>query len=197
MLLFRFLKINLKKSKQKRKRTSLFLFFVWIVAEAGAITTHTEIRTEPDLTIIQTINNSDNGVSILNSLENGYQSRVLIQVRLYKKKPHSFFSRGDELVKSLEISKDAVIDIFSKNYKLSFNNESSYYESKVDFLENFLSEEFFLPLVIQENRDYYLKIRTTLINKLYLKPFNIMYLFNFKNKYTTDWKVLSLFQDKG
>lgn len=197
MLLRLYLKRNLKRNNLRGKIFFLCIFFILFTFNATAITSQFDITLDPDITIKQNIQCSDEK-SLFYSLEEGYRSQIFTQIRLYRKKSPPYWIPGDELLKSIDITKDAEFDIFSQCYKLIDNEKTALYESEPEFIEKFLTNEICLSLnniEINPFDTYYVKIRSTLINKLYLAPFNILYLFNTNNRLTTGWLKKDVFQD--
>jgi len=183
------LKRNLKKNSIRGKLIFPLFFLLITVFQSEAISAQIEIESSPELTIYHKIHDVDVS-ALFDSLDQGYQSQIYLQIRLYKKKtlPYSLF--GDELIENLKIYKDADVDIFSKNYNLSNNKSISYFENKLSFLTSFLNHEIKVPgdiINVRELDSYYVKIRATLIKKIYLQPFNILHLTNFNDLVTTGW----------
>jgi hypothetical protein len=188
MQLLPFLKRSLKRNKWG-KYLFLILLQNFFLFNSAAISVDMKIKTDSCMTIFQNIQES-NKESLLKSLNQGHQSEILIQVRLYKKRSQIYSLLGDELIDSLEINKKAKIDIFSNTYALSNNELTSYFDKESDFLEHYLNSEILIPLEnveMNKTSSYYIKTKTTLIKKLYLKPFNIFYLFDLKNRISTGW----------
>jgi len=191
------LKRNLKKNNFRGKWIFPLFFFLIIAFESEAISAQIEIKSSPELTIHHKINDV-NISALFDSLDQGYKSQIYIQIKLYRKRslPYSIF--GDELIDNVKIYKDADIDIFSKSYNLTENEKISFFDNKLTFLNSFLNHEITVPdnkRITNEISNYYVKIKATLINKIYLQPFNILHLINFNDLNTTGWLYRELVQE--
>lgn len=136
---------------------------------------------------------------LLENLKQNHKSKIIIQCRLYRKMklPYSLF--GDELITELEITTKAEIDIFSKTYKITYYDETLFFEKKEDFLDHYFNYQIIIPassINVNDLEFYYVKIKLTLIDKEYIEPFNIFYLTKMLNRNTTGWLHMDLKQEK-
>lgn len=198
------LQLFLKKNSRKNKliisaKANLILFFLFsgaftIIAQTADL----KVVTAPNYIIYCNISDVDT-LQLNNSLTEGFESQILFQVKLFKKreKPFSFF--GDEMIEELEIIKNAEFDIFTDSFKIITDNSNVLYLNNFkDFLDEYLQNKIeFSPenFIIRELNTYYVKIKVSLINKLYIEPFNIFYLLNYKYRITTGWVTSNITQE--
>ena len=192
-----FLKRNLKRSK-KSSRTLIILLYLFISnIPTWAITSQVQIKSTPTITITHNLINADTS-RILEAINSGYTSLIVLQVRIYKKRDFPYSILGDEVIEELEIVKEAKADIFSESYIVECDQKISYYTEKRELIDRFLTMELEIPhinIIPGELKSHYVKMKATIINKDYISPFNIFYLINFKNKITTGWIDYPLQQD--
>ncbi len=80
---------------------------------------------------------------ILNSIDSGYVSQIIIEYRLYKQK--ETFLAKDTLIGSSKRSSLIEIDIISQLYRLNKDNIVSYYSREERLMEEFLTDIFYIP----------------------------------------------------
>lgn len=194
------LRLYLKRSLKRNKIVRFNILCLSLVLlgynSLNAISADLEIDYSENPVILCRIDDADT-MRLLESLKQGYASEVKIEVLLLKKrkKPYSFF--GDLLIGDFEISRKAERDFFSELLMLKEIGKESYFNDANEFLNNFFSYEISVPENFRYINDpgiHYFKIRTSLVYRLYIEPFNIFYLLDHKNRSTTGWIVKKIEQ---
>lgn len=163
-----------------------------------AISADLKIEISKNISIFCFLKGADNS-QLIQSLQNGNKSEMTVQIRLYKKRKRPFYLFGDKLVNEFELIKISEKDLFSNSYIIKEKEQKTYYESVESLLDNYFHNAIELSsnnLVIDEASAYYVKVKATLVNRLYVEPFHIFNLLNYRESSTTGWIVSNLIQDR-
>lgn len=184
---------------QNSKRNSFLLtgLIISIVALFGGAD-HSEIYSLhlPVITYHFIDNDSSSLLSILNE---GSSSRISFFVEIRSKKHSSPFNSKSVYKKSFSYT--ASRNLISREFLIKGDDgsEQSFTDS-TDFLNHFLSFQFKIPEEIFDSIDLSadsLKIRGILVKRVYVEPFHIFQLFDYKNRISKKWTIINLEQEEN
>lgn len=189
MLLRLFLKRSLKKNNYIKLIVIGFCLFLWGVNNLYSLSAQLSAYSDGNIVIKSSLSDIDI-VLFFESLNEEYESEVEIQIQIFKKRELPYSIIGDELIEKIEVRKTSEIDFFSDSYIIKDNGLISYFENQENFLDHFFNSEITVPFRLSEKEDlnrYYIKFKATLINRIYIQPFNIFYLISSRYRSSTGW----------
>ena len=131
---------------------------------------------------------------ILSALEEGLESEIVFQFRLYERAEGFFAFMGDRLLAQQAMSYRASMDLFDEIYVIQpHGGEPQAYTDKADFLSHFLRLEHYAIAALppKAGGERYLLARIRLTPVVLSGPLTIISLF-FRTGTSTEWFELSL-----
>jgi hypothetical protein len=131
---------------------------------------------------------------ILSALEEGLESEITFQIRVYEKAQGFFSFFGDKLIIQDAPSFRANLDRHADRYVIKPpEGEESLFSDKNAFLTDFLRLERYTisGFEPQRGKEYYLLARIRLVPARLIGPLAIISLF-FRTGHTTDWQEMTL-----
>jgi hypothetical protein len=129
---------------------------------------------------------------ILSALDEGLESEITFQIRVYEKTEGFFSFFGDRLIIQDAPSFRANLDRFANRYViLPPEGEGSFFSDKNAFLSEFLrlDEYTITGFAPEKSKEYYLLARIRLVPARLVGPLAIISLF-FRTGHTTDWQEI-------
>lgn len=131
---------------------------------------------------------------VITSLEDGLESEIFFEFRLYEKSQGFFSFLGDKLIIDKTPHYTARINYLDKTYNI-FTEEGKIltFEQKENFINQFSKIESYrlTDFPFEENRSYYIRARIRLNHVKLVPPLNIISLFH-RISVTTKWKQVEI-----
>jgi hypothetical protein len=131
---------------------------------------------------------------ILSALEEGLESEITFQIRVYEKAEGFFSFFGDKLIIQDAPAFRANLDRLANRYVIKpLQGEESLFSDKNAFLTDFLRLDGYTLAGFepQSGKEYYLLARIRLVPARLIGPLAIISLF-FRTGHTTDWQEMVL-----
>jgi len=197
MRLLRFSKRNLKRNKPEKKLFFCLLLFISAMFPSMAISTDVMVGTSEEISVSCMLYEADIN-QLIQSLKKGYRSEITIEIQLFKRREIPYSILGDILIHEIEYTKNSEKDFGSDSYTVKEGANKKFFNSENSFLDYYFSNTIEIPpeyIIVSELSKYYVKIKTTLVYRLYVQPFNIFNLTNFRDRSTSGWLIINFLQD--
>lgn len=169
-------------SKRNSKRNSVcYLFFLFLLK-------FTSVAESP--LIVDFDFPLENGKTLVDSLEEGNRSQLILLIRIYKINSSAFPLPDKNICRKsyiFTVRKDPFTGLYQTTDPEGF---ISFSEGEDNLLNDFLHREIaILPPcdISTEGSVYYLQKKAILIKKVYSVPFHIFQFIDYDNRISTDW----------
>lgn len=127
---------------------------------------------------------------ILESLEKGYRSEIIFNVKVYREAEGLFAFLGDRLIREASLSREAGWDMFDRMYYFTeeTGEKHTFTDGKNFFAELFSLHHLRLSADLDTERRYYL-LANVQVNPVKLAPpISIIQIVRPEGRYTTPWE---------